>query len=65
MIPFFVEIKKFRLKKNRDDNIIKQTVLINKSLLYNLKLKRTFNTILKNKKVTFYFNFFILPTNIP
>lgn len=42
MIPFFVEIKKFRLKKNRDDNIIKQTVLINKSLLYNLKLKRTF-----------------------
>jgi|688.fasta_scaffold1790014_2 hypothetical protein len=65
MIPFFVEIKKFRLKKNRDDNIIKQTVLINKSLLYNLKLKRTFNTILKNKKVIFYFNFFILPTNIP
>jgi hypothetical protein len=42
MIPFFVEIKKFRIKKNRDTNIIKQTVVINKNLLYNLKLKRVF-----------------------
>jgi hypothetical protein len=40
MLPFFVEIKKFRLKKNRDDNFMKQTVIINKNLSYNLKIKR-------------------------
>jgi hypothetical protein len=40
MLPFFVEIKKFRFKKNRDDNLMKQTVIINKNLSYNLKIKR-------------------------
>ena len=49
-IPFFVEIKKFRLKKNRTDNIIKQTVSINKNLLYNLKVKQ----ILSETVYTFY-----------
>lgn len=40
MLPFFVEIKKFRLKKNKDDNLTKQTVIVNKNLSYNLKIKR-------------------------
>jgi hypothetical protein len=40
MIPFFVEIKKFRTKKSKNDNIMKQTVVINKILLYNLKIKK-------------------------
>jgi hypothetical protein len=35
-----MEIKKFRLKKNRDINSFKQTVIINKKLAYNLKVKR-------------------------
>jgi len=40
MIPFFVEIKKFRIKKSKDDNMMKQTVIINKNLLFNLKIKQ-------------------------
>jgi hypothetical protein len=40
MIPFFVEIKKFRIKKNKDDNMMKQTVIINKNLLFNSKIKK-------------------------
>jgi hypothetical protein len=40
MIPFFVEIKKFRIKKNKDDNMMKQTVIINKNLLFNSKIKQ-------------------------
>lgn len=40
MLPFFVEIKKFRFKKNKDDNLTKQTVIVNKNLSYNLKIKR-------------------------
>lgn len=40
IIPFFVEIKKFRIKKNSVDNLLKQTVIINKNLNYNSKLKR-------------------------
>ena len=40
IIPFFIEIKKLRLKKNNNDILIKQTVIINRSLKYNLKLKK-------------------------
>jgi hypothetical protein len=40
VLPFFVEIKKIRIKKNIVDNLLKQTVIINKNLSYNLKLKR-------------------------
>ena len=40
MTPFFVEIKKFRIKKNKDDNMMKQTVIINKNLLFNSKIKQ-------------------------
>lgn len=43
VIPFFVEIKKLRFKKNTEDNLIKQTVIINKNLSYNLKLKKFAN----------------------
>jgi hypothetical protein len=39
VIPSFVEVKKLRLKKISGDNLIKQTVVINKNLSYNLKLK--------------------------
>ena len=39
VIPFFSEIKKFRLKKNLENNVVKHTVIINKNLLYNLKSK--------------------------
>nr|QYC61807.1 ATPase subunit 8 [Paralia sulcata] len=40
IIPFFVEIKKLRLKKSNEDNLIKQIIIINKYLKYNLKLKK-------------------------
>lgn len=40
MIPFFVEVKKFRNKKIKDNNMMKQTVVINKNLLFNLKIKK-------------------------
>ena len=42
VIPSFVEVKKLRLKKISEDNLIKQTVIINKNLAYNLKLKKFF-----------------------
>jgi hypothetical protein len=40
VLPSFVEVKKLRLKKISEDNLIKQTVIINKNLAYNLKLKK-------------------------
>ena len=40
IIPFFVEIKKLRLKKSNEDSLIKQIIIINKYLKYNLKLKK-------------------------
>jgi hypothetical protein len=40
VLPFFIEIKKLRIKKSSVDNLTKQTVIINKNLSCNLKLKR-------------------------
>lgn len=40
IIPFFVEIKKLRFKKNNEDNLIKRIIIINKYLKYNLKLRK-------------------------
>jgi hypothetical protein len=40
VIPSFSEIKKFRLKKSSENTLVKQTVIINKGLSYNLKLKK-------------------------
>ena len=43
LIPFFIEIKKLRLKKNNEDSLIKQIIILNKYLQYNLKLRRYSN----------------------
>ena len=40
IIPFFIEIKKLRLKKSNEDSLVKQIVIINKYLRYNLKLRK-------------------------
>jgi hypothetical protein len=40
LLPSFIEIKKLRLKKNNEDNLMKQTILINRYLQYNIKLKK-------------------------
>jgi len=40
VIPSFIEVKKFRLKKNNEDILIKQTIIINRYLKYNSKLKK-------------------------
>lgn len=41
MIPLYVEVKKFRSKKIKDNNMMRQTVIVNKNLLFNLKIKRS------------------------
>lgn len=43
LIPFFIEVKKLRSKKNNEDSLIKQIIILNKYLQYNLKLKRHSN----------------------
>ena len=43
VLPFFAEIKKFRLKKNSEENFFLQTVVINKNMRYNIKLKKSLN----------------------
>lgn len=42
VLPFFAEVKKFRLKKTAEENCFLHTVVVNKSFPYNVKLKRSF-----------------------
>lgn len=42
ILPLFVEVKKFRLKKISEESFFLQTVIVNKNLPYNLKLKKSF-----------------------
>ena len=43
VLPSFSEVKKFRAKKAVEDNLICQTVVINKNIYYNLKSKKFLN----------------------
>lgn len=40
ILPSFMEIKKLRLKKISESNLLKQSVIIKYFLKYNLKLKK-------------------------
>ena len=66
IIPFFVEIKKLRFKKNNEDNLIKRIIIINKYLKYNLKLRKFLSWLLNINlyyiKINLYYLVYILTT---